>query len=505
MPTNQLKAGALLNYVIIGLNAFVGLVYTPYMLHKLGQSEYGLYSLVGSVIAYLTLMDFGFGNAVVRYTAKYRAEGKHEEMYRLFGMFFLIYAIISLLGLGGGLALYFNVDAMFGDTMTSIELERAKVMMLILTFNLVFTFLFQIYGSIVTAFESFVFLKGIQIVRIIIQTLIMVLVLSIGYKAVAMVVVVTFFNLATLISNYIYCKSKIKIKIKFGYFDKSLLKEIAVYSFWIFLNLIMNKVYWSTGQFVLGAVSGTIAVSVFSVAILLEGMYMNFSTAIASVFLPRVTSMVASHKSDKEISDLFVRTGRVQYIIMSFVLSGFLVFGLPFIHIWAGYEYTNAYYISVMFFVSLLIPLIQNLGITILQARNQMKFRSLLYLAISVISLLGQIVLSKMYGEVGCAIAISLALLIGQGLIMNIYYRRRQHLDIKQFWIEIGKMSVFPVFITIIGLVILRYIHIDSWFSLAIGVVVFTLVYAPLFWHFSMSQYEKELMNSLVKKVYHKA
>ena len=72
MVVNQLKAGAVLNYVVIGLNSLVGLLYTPYMLRMMGQSEYGLYSLVASVIAYLTIMDFGFGNAIIRYTAKFR-------------------------------------------------------------------------------------------------------------------------------------------------------------------------------------------------------------------------------------------------------------------------------------------------------------------------------------------------------------------------------------------------------------------------------------------------
>lgn len=75
---NQIKAGAILNYVIIGLNTLVGLLYTPFMLRCLGQNEYGLYSLVASVIAYLTILDFGFGNAIIRYTAKFRAEGKAQ-------------------------------------------------------------------------------------------------------------------------------------------------------------------------------------------------------------------------------------------------------------------------------------------------------------------------------------------------------------------------------------------------------------------------------------------
>ena len=81
MAINQLKAGAFLSYVSIGLNNIVGLLYTPFMLRMMGQSEYGLYSLVASVVAYLTVLDLGFGNAIVRYTAKFRAEGKIREQY----------------------------------------------------------------------------------------------------------------------------------------------------------------------------------------------------------------------------------------------------------------------------------------------------------------------------------------------------------------------------------------------------------------------------------------
>ena len=79
MKVNQLKAGAILSYVIIAVNNIVGLLYTPFMLRMMGQNEYGLYSLVSSVVAYLTVLDLGFNNAIVRYTAKFRAEGKNEE------------------------------------------------------------------------------------------------------------------------------------------------------------------------------------------------------------------------------------------------------------------------------------------------------------------------------------------------------------------------------------------------------------------------------------------
>lgn len=490
---NQLKAGAALNYVVIILNMIVGLLYTPYMLRMMGQSEYGLYSLVASVISYLTILDLGFGNAIIRYTAKYRAEGKLKEQYEMFGMFLVLYVIIGIIAFLAGLGLYYNVNTLFGDTMTLEELEKAKIMMLFLIFNVAVTFPMSIFGSVISAYERFVFPRVINIIRIILNTVIMICLLEMGYKAVAMVILQTVFNISTLIINYFYCKYKLHIKLYFCNFQWGLLKEISIYSFWIFLNVIMDRIYWSTGQFVLGALVGTTAVAVFAVAIQLEHLYMQFSSAISGVFLPKVTAMVARNNDRKEISNLFIKTGRIQYIILAFILSGFIIFGRDFIILWAGSEYEEAYLITLLFFVSLTIPLIQNLGITILQARNQLKFRSLLYVVIAVVSLVFQIVLAKQYSGFGCAIAIAGALFLGQGLIMNIYYLTKQGLDIISFWKEIGKMSVVPLFMIIVFSFIISFISLNTWLSLGVAIILFSAIYLPLFIHFSMNNYERNL------------
>ena len=508
MPVNQLKAGVVLNYVVIILNTVVGLLYTPYMLRMMGQSEYGLYSLVASVIAYLTVLDLGFGNAIVRYTAKFRAEKKTEEQYEMFGMFFLLYLVIGIIAFGIGLGLYFNVGTLFGDTMTAVELDRARIMMLLLVANLAFTFPMSIWGSIIQAYEDFVFQKSLNIFRIILNTAVMICLLHFGYKAVAMVVVQTIFNVLTLVLNFIYCRRKLNIHIyfRFKHFHWGFLKEVAIYSFWIFLNAIMDRVYWSTGQFVLGAIVGTAAVAVFAIAIQLEGMYMQFSTAISSVFLPKVTAMVATNRSRKEISDLFIRTGRIQYIVLAYILSGFIIFGRQFIELWAGAGYSDAYIISLLFFIPLTVPLIQNLGITILQARNEMKFRSVLYIIIALVSLAMQIVLTRFFGGIGCAMGVSGALVVGQILIMNVYYRRRQDLDIKTFWKEISKMSIIPIVLIFSSMLVIRHFFaLDSWGKLILGIAAFSLVYIPLFFRFSMTDDERNLFISMFHKIFDKA
>ena len=147
MAINQLKTGALLSYISIILNNIIGLLYTPFMLRMMGQSEYGLYSLVASVVAYLTILDFGFGNAIIRYTAKFRAENRLKEQYEMFGMFLFLYSAIGIFTLLIGLCLYFNVDFLFERSMNMEELNKIRIMMLLMVFNIAITFPFSIFGS----------------------------------------------------------------------------------------------------------------------------------------------------------------------------------------------------------------------------------------------------------------------------------------------------------------------------------------------------------------------
>lgn len=501
---NQLKAGAFLSYVSIALSNVVGLLYMPFMLRMMGQNEYGLYSLVASVIAYLTVLDLGFSNAIVRYTAKFRAEKKTDEQYEMFGMFFILYSCIGIITILVGLVLYTHADVLFGKTMQADDIGKVRIMLLLMIVNLAFTFPMSIWGAIITAYENFVFQKLINIARIILSPLVMIVLLLMGYKAIAMVVVITVFNVLTLCINAYYCLHKLHIKVVCKRFNWHFLKEVSFYSFWVFLNIIMDRIYWSSGQFVLGMFVGASAVAIYAVAVQLQGMFTGFSTAISSVFLPKITAMVTCNHDEKEISRLFIRTGRIQYLIISFVLMGFILFGKPFISLWAGSNYIEAYTISLLFFIPMTVPLIQNLGIAILQARNQMQFRSVLYTVIAFACFILSFPLAKLYGGIGCALAVAIGLVIGQVIVMNIYYYKCIHIDIPAFWKEICKMSVAPVLLSLLTSFALKYIDLTQWYSLVMSITAFSLIYIPLMWLISMNTYERNLFASPLLRVYNR-
>ena len=501
MKNNERKIGVLLSYLVIGFNMIVGVLYTPFMIRMLGKSEYGLYSIIHSVMLYLTVMDMGFGNAIIIYTARYINQKDKEKQDKLHGMFFIIYCIIGIMAALIGFWLYKNVNLLFGRSMTTDELVKAREMMAILTVNLVITFPLSIFGNILVAHEKFIISKLIKIIQIILQPLIMIPLLLMGYKAVTMVIVLTIINILCLGLNAIICLKKVKVKLKFKGFDGCLLKEIFAYSFFIFLNQVIDKVNWSLDQFILGAVAGTAVTAVYAVAGQLNNMYMNFSTAISSVMLPKVTNMEENKASNEEFSKTFIKTGRVQFLLMALIITGFILFGKQFINIWAGKGYDDAYIIACILMIPITIPLIQNIGLSILQAKNLHKFRTIIFLFIAIINVMISIPMSKKYGGIGAAIGTAFSLLVGQGIILNIYYHKKLGINIIEFWKNILQMLIPVIFTIMLGIFINRLFNSTTMIMLLIKICIYSIIYCILMWMFAMNEYERNILRKPLMKL----
>lgn len=505
MKINHLKLGAALSYVIIFLDIIIGIAYVPFLTTMLGQSEYGLYSLVASIISYLTVLDLGFGNAITIYTAKYLAKNDKEQEQKLHGMFLVIYTIIGLVAGVIGLMLKANVNTLFGDTMTGTELETAKVLMSVLTFNLVVTFPFSIFSSIITAYEKFVFSKLVNIFRILLTPLMMIPLLLNGHKSIALVCVITGLNISCLFINMFYCLKYLKIKLKFKGFDFKLLGEIFAYSFFIFLNVIIDKINWSVDNFILATLKGTVQVAIYAVAAQFNNIYLMFSTAISGVLLPKITKMEMNKASDEEFTNLFIKVGRIQYLILGLIITGFIIFGKKFITLLYGGEYITSYYIACILMIPVTLPLLQNVGLSILQAKNKYKYRVLMLFGIAILNVIISVPLARLYGGIGSAIGTAISFAIGHILIMNVYYHKKIHINIIKFLKEILKMSM-PVVLTFgVGVIFYDKINESSVVAYVSEIVLYTIIYVLAMWNLGMNEYEKNFVKSTVNKVLKKS
>lgn len=499
---NQLKMGAILSYVNILAGLIVGLGYTPVMIRLLGQSEFGLYSLIGSLVAYLSILDMGLGNTIVRYVSRNRAVGDKIFESKLNGLFLVIYSVIGLITLIVGSILYFNIDNMFGATLSADQIERAKIMMILLIFNIAISFPLGVFTSLMQAYERFIFLRIFNIISVLLKPIIALPFLFMGYGAVTLVVTATIVNIACLLTNVYYCFKYLDIHFSKGHFEKAFLYEISGYAFFIFLNAIMDKIYYGTGQFILGIVSGTIQVAIYAIAMQFMNMYMQFSCAISGVLLPKVTMMVANGVKKIELTNLMIKIGRLQYIVIGYILVMFFLVGKEFIYLWAGKDYLSAYIMIFILMISLFIPLIQNAGIAILQAMNLNRYRMTVYVIFAVVNIFTSIILAKIYGGLGCAISTSVAIFISTGLIMNRYYHKRIGIDIPLFWKNIIHMMPSAFILIVLAEIFQINVSLEySWLYFTIKVVIYTLIYMILIYLIGMNDYEKNLCRSVILKM----
>lgn len=501
MKINQLKAGVVLSYMSMGVSTVISIVYTPIMLRLLGQSEYGLYQLVFSVVSYLGLLSFGFGSAYMRFYSRYKVQKDTEGIARLNGMFMTVFIGIALLAVLAGSVLVMNVQLIFKQSLTAGEIQTAKVLMALMVFNVAVTFPASVFDSIVTSQEQYFFQRLVNLLRSVLNPFLCLPLLIMGFGSISLVLVTTFFTLASFGINMWFCLKKLYTRFVYGHFDKALFKEIGVFSFYVFLNQIIDQVNWSVDKFILGMITGTVGVAVYSLAAQLNTYYLNFSTSISSVFIPRVNKIVAESNDNKVLTAIFTKVGRVQFILLALIIEGYVFLGKFFIALWGGEDYGTSYYVGLWLMIPVTIPLIQNLGIEIQRAKNMHKFRSIVFILIAVGNLCVSIPLCKIYGPVGCAVGTASSLLLGNGLLMNWYYQAKVGLNIRHFWWEIIKFIPALIMPGIAGYFIMRYATIHSYVTLGLWGIIFVFIYAISMWFLGLNNYEKNLFTGPLKKL----
>lgn len=501
MIRNQIKAGALLSYLQLGLGSVISIMYTPIMLRLLGQSEYGLYNLVASVVGYLGILNFGFGSAYIKYFSGFKVTKDHNSIKKLNGMFVTIFGVIAIISLIAGSVLTLYTKEILGNELTQQESSIAQILMLIMTINIAISFIGIIFTTYITANEKFIFLKLVQIIKVITTPLITLPVLISGYGAIGVVVIATLVNIIIEIINAVYCIKKLNIRFSFKEFDYTLMKQMSLFSSFIFINLIVNQINWNVDRFIIGRFHGTIAVATYSLAAQLNTYYISLSTAVSSVFIPRVNQMISANVSNKEVSSLFARVGRVQFFVLSLIFTGLIFFGKSFIYLWAGKDYDSSYIIALLLIIPVTIPLIQNLGIEVQKAKNMHQFRSWTYLFIAIVNIGISIPLVKHYQGIGAAMGTAISLIIGNVFIMNWHYHKRVGINIIFFTKQIA--STFPSLIipSIFGYIIYKFIDLNNLIYFSLSAISYLIVFCISTWFIALNPYEKSLIEKPLNKI----
>ena len=498
---NQRKAGVILSYLSTGANSIIQLVYVPMLLYYLTKDQYGIYQLMGSLIAYLSIMDFGLANTTTRYLSQAYAGGNKNRAQQIINTSHSLYLVIAFILVIFGSIFYIFIDPLYHQTLSLSDLHTAKQIYLIMLFNIAVTIPSHIFTATINSHEKFIFLRGMNLIKVLFQPLIIWGILAWKASVLNLVLAQTGFNLFMIAVNYFYCKKKIGASFFIDFQDKMLMKELTSFSIFVFLHAIMDQIYWRLGQLVLGAVSGAAMVANYAIAIQLTTFAIFMPATISSVFLPKLSAIVAKTNNLLEINNIFCKMGRLQYMVIMLLLIGFAFLGNTFIYLWVGQGYEICYYIALILMIAYIVDVSQNIGIPILQAMKKHAFRAYVYIAMAILNIVLCIPLAKYYGEIGCAAATAICLILGSGFAINWYYNYIG-LDIKRFFYNLFSVSK-GIILSVVLILAVFYLYSpkNTWFNLLSHGFIIVLIYSAVIWKISLNTYEKDLVIKPLEKI----
>ena len=503
----QLRLSVLISYVQMALAIAISILYTPFALKTLGDNEYGLLQTAYSTVAMLSVLMLGFNSSYIRYYARYKQAGDQEAIYKLNGLFLMLFGVLGSLVLGCGLFLSGNLELVFDDGLTVQEYATGRILLIIITCTMALSFLRIVFANIISAHERYVFLKGVAMIESVGGPLLNFTVLYLGLRSVAVATVaLTMGAIVFLLYGY-YAIRVLKQKFIFRNMEKGLLGSLFRFTGFIAINLIVDQVNDQVDKVLLARFCGTAVVAVYAIGINFSAYYTQFSTAISGIFTPRVHKMVISTEHDpalqrRELTTFFTKVGRMQFLLLALIASGFVFFGQQFLTLWVGPGYKESYYVALLCMLPSTVPLIQNVGIEIQRAENRHHYRSIIYGIIAIFNVAVSIFLCQIWGAAGAALGTGAASVLGHGIIMNVFYHKKVNIDMMVFWKNILRQAAGMIPAFLVGFAVTRWIPIESWLALMGCVLIYTAAYVASITTLSLNEEEKAVCKLLLNKIY---
>lgn len=496
----QRKFGLMLGYLSIALRNVLGLLLIPFIIHHVGVDEYGVYSLVSSIILYLIILEMGLANTAIRFLSKYQAENDLSGQSLFIGLMLMIYTVITFIAMSVGYGFYLQLENIFSSSLTPNEVELLKQTFAILMVNIAITLMSNTFTGVITAKERFVFETGSQILLFVLRCILVVVALSQGASIVAIVVIDTVINAIQMVLRVGFVYGKLKIRPTFSGIDRPLVKEVFVYTLFIALNVIVNQINWRVDNFIIGIMVSSAAVAVYNIGNQLILSFIAFASAISNVFAPKIVKMVTLKATPEEITSELIRIARMQMLVLGFVLSAFVVFGPLFLDLFVGEGFRQSFWVALLPMLPFMFVLAQSSTNAVLQAMNKHKVRSLLLMATAIMNILLSIFMVDKYGLVGAAGATAITLFIGELVGVGIYLSRVIKLEMLRFYAQ-GFGFIIPALIAVMGLgSYIEPYYSDDWLGLILGVSTLLIFYIVVVYFLVINSSERALVQQLFNR-----
>ena len=478
------------NYVVTGTELLIGVFMLPFNVAHLGQAAYGLWVLVASVTVYFSMFDLGYGVALVRFAARYRAKGDTKGLNEIISTMFVVFSAVGLVAFTIALLISLNLERFF--PLTPDQAKTGRIVLLFISSYVALQFPASVFGGIVNGFQRTYLNGAVAFVTALVVAGVNVIVLLSGYGLAELVAATT---AVRILSIFAYALNAYRVfpdlRIRPRYFKRERLREVTGFSVFILIIDIANKLNYSTDAIVVGAFLGTSAVAIWAVAQRVIEIVQRISDQLNAVLFPVVVDNATVQRVDR-LQEILVQGQRLS---LAMVVPMATVLGLtarPLVMVWVGPQFSAS--VNIIYILSVVVALrVGNAtSAVILKGSDLHKFLAVSNLSMAVGNLVLSVILVHFYGLIGVAIGTLIPMIVISMFVVFPAACRRVKLPV---W-TVAQRSVWPATwpaVVMAGFVVLTRGRIQgSWSLLVLQSLVAAAIYVALFLSFAINRTERQ-------------
>jgi len=466
-------------YLAIFIDGALGLVVLPFNVAHLGPAAYGLWALTTSVTWFFGVLDLGYGSALVKFIAQYRAWRDRTALNEVVSTIGLVFT-----GLG---AVCFVVTALIAWRIDSLfhlepgQTRTAQSVLLIVGAYLSIRFALSIFGAVVYGFQRYYLNNAASIATSLIVAAVNVAVLSTGHGLVTLVAAVTLVRVLSLgLFAWNAYRAFPGLHVRPSFFRRARLQEVTGFSVYMLVLDWSAKLNYSSDTIVIGAMMNTTAVAVWTVGQRLAQLAQQLTNQLNDALFPSVVDSDAVQRHDR-LQMILVQGTKLSLALAAPLCLGLIMLADPLIHSWVGQKFSASVLPMQIMLTIVLVRGGTSSANLILKGAGQHRLLAWTNATTAVVNVLLSVALVRPLGLLGIALGTLIPVTGSAVFVLYPAACRRVGLPVGRALVDGIWPAAWPAAVMIAMLWLGRSVPSTSLIDVALHLAVGALVYVGLF------------------------
>jgi len=377
---------------------------TPFLVSKLGLSNYGIWMLANSVAGVVGVLNFGLSEATVKYVSLYRGRNDEERIARCIQSTLTMYLLLSLgmVTIGCALASFLVhrvlkiSPADFTVAIQSIQLASVGLGLRTVA---------SVFDAAIRGFERYDLTAKINSVSITLMMASSVILAALGYGVTTILLgMVVVIGLTLLLSVFVLRRLVTGLSLR-PTLDRSALREVFNFGFFSWIQGLAATIFSQADRLIIGSLLGTAEVSYYSIALQVAQQTHGLVGSSLAFLFP----MISAEREVRDTSglrSLYRKATMFSFIFSAAIAVPLLAGGKYLLTFWMGADF--AAHVYVLFCILVVAYFLLALAVVphyALLGFGEVRFVALSNIAGGMLSLIGMLVLIPLFGMIGAAVS----------------------------------------------------------------------------------------------------